>query len=248
MRRPLIAANWKMHMTVSEALGFLDEFLTEVKSVTDRDIVIAPPFTALKAAGERLEGTNVLLSAQNVFYEVKGAFTGEVSPLMLKDAGCRYVIVGHSERRQHFGETDETANKRARAALKEGLGVIFCIGETKEERMGERTFEVLQRQVSGGMGGLDTGGLAVAYEPVWAIGTGLTATSAQAEEAHSFIRGRLEGLFGSAGADGIRILYGGSVKPENIDELMACPNVDGALVGGASLNAASFAKIVKYKI
>ncbi len=254
MRRPFIAANWKMNKTLAEAGAFLDEFLPAVKAASGVDIAIAPPFTLLEAVGKRLKGTAVMLSAQDVFYEEKGAFTGEVSPGMLLDVGCVFAIIGHSERRQFFGETDQTVNKKLKAGLKAGLGVIFCIGETIEERKAWKTFEVLKRQIREGLKDIgagspsdieiaDTQKTVVAYEPIWAIGTGVTATTEQAGEAHEFIRRELKALYGGT-SDAFRILYGGSVTPENIAGLMACPDVDGALVGGASLKPDSFAKIV----
>lgn len=246
MRRPVIAANWKMNKTVSESLEFLNEFLPAVKDVKDADIVIAPPFTALLSVSEKLSGTNVSLAAQNVFYEEKGAYTGEISTMMLKDAGCSHVIIGHSERRQRFGETDESVNKKIKAAIKTGLMVIFCIGETLDERKAGRTFDVLKRQLSAGLTEVDIEDAVIAYEPIWAIGTGVTATPEQAEEVHRFIRQEVGSIYGN-GVETARILYGGSVTPENIAELMASPDVDGALVGGASLKPESFAKIVKFR-
>lgn len=250
-RKPFIAANWKMYKTVSEAVDFMREFIPLVKPVGDAEIVIAPAFTALRAVAEAAKGTNVTVSSQDVFYEEKGAFTGEVSPGMVKDSGASFCIVGHSERRQYFHETDQAVNLKARAALKAGLGVIMCVGETLGERKADKTGEVLTRQLEAGFKDIFTGGeaknIVLAYEPVWAIGTGLTATPEQAEEAHIFIRKRLAGLIGEQAAGAMRLLYGGSVKPENIDSLMACPDVDGALVGGAGLEAESFAKIVNYK-
>lgn len=246
MRRPFIAANWKMNKTVPEAMDFIHSFLPSVEDVKDADITVAPAFTCLFAIAERLVGTNVMLSAQNVFYEEKGAFTGEISPAMLLDVGCEYVIIGHSERRQYFGETDEVVNRKAKVAQKNGLQVIFCIGETLKEREAERTCELLHTQITQGLKDVEPGKLVVAYEPVWAIGTGRTATPEQAQEAHAYIRKELRTIY-SEGADAIRILYGGSVTPENIDSLMACPDVDGALVGGASLKPESFARIVKFK-
>lgn len=246
MRRPFIAANWKMNKTIPEARDFVHAFMPAVNGINDTDIVIAPPFTALFTVAEMVKGTNVKLSAQDVFYEEKGAFTGEVSPLMLKDAGCEYVIVGHSERRQYFSDTDDIVNRKIRASLNKGLKVIFCIGESLSEREAGKTNKVLERQISNGLKEVDANGIVVAYEPVWAIGTGKTATTEQAQEAHSFIRGRIRELSGS-NADSVRILYGGSVTPENIDSLMSCPDVDGALVGGASLKNESFERIVKFK-
>ena len=246
MRRPLIAANWKMNKSISEAKEFTLRFLPSVSGIRDADIVIAPPFTSLFAVADKLSGTNVELSAQNAFYEEKGAFTGELSPLMVKDAGCNYVIIGHSERRQYFQETDEIINKKIRACQKHGLNVIFCIGESLAERESDRTNDVLQRQILNGLNEVDAQQLIVAYEPVWAIGTGRTATPAQAQEAHQFIRAQLAKIYG-VHADSIRIVYGGSVTPENVDSLMACPDIDGSLVGGASLNPESFERIVKFK-
>lgn len=242
MRRPLIAANWKMNKTIPEARDFLNTFIPSADGIDDIEIVIAPPFTALYPVAEIIKGSNIRLSAQNVFYEEKGAYTGEVSPLMLKDVGCDYVIIGHSERRQYFGESDEVLNRKVKAALRNGLNVIFCIGETLKEREEGMTFDVLKRQVKEGLKDVDLSGVIIAYEPVWAIGTGRTATPEQAQEAHAFIRGELKEI-----SDSIRILYGGSVTPENIDSLMACPDVDGALVGGASLKPDSFERIVRFK-
>jgi triosephosphate isomerase len=247
MRKPVIAANWKMHMTVAETGAFLEAFAPQVKGVSDAEIVIAPPYTALQAAGERMRGTNVQLSAQNVFYEEKGAFTGEIAPSMLTELGCVYAIVGHSERRQYFGETDDTVNRRIKLALTHGLKVIFCIGETLEQREAGKTNDVLAGQLEGGLRDVAIEQIIVAYEPVWAIGTGKTATTEQAQDAHAFIRGKLQKLFGEEKAQAVRILYGGSVKPENVDELMACPDVDGALVGGASLKPDSFARLVNFR-
>lgn len=246
MRRPFIAANWKMNKTTSETREFISSFIPAVKDVTDVDIVIAPPFTSLAVAAEKLKDTRVILAAQDVFYEDKGAFTGEVSPLMLIDIGCRYVIIGHSERRQYFNETDEVVNRKIKAAKKAGLKIIFCIGEFLEEREAGKTYDVLQREIKNGLYGADTENIVIAYEPIWAIGTGKTATPEQAQEAHAYIRERLRGIYGNK-ADDICIIYGGSVTPENIDSLMACKDVDGALVGGASLKVESFVRIVKFK-
>ncbi|MGD2079617.1 MAG: triose-phosphate isomerase [Nitrospirota bacterium] len=246
MRKPIIAANWKMHKTVSETEEFLGAFLPEVQHVDNAEIVIAPPFTSLERASRRMANSNVALAAQNVFYEEKGAYTGEISPLMVKNVGCSYAIVGHSERRQYFLETDEAINKKVNICPSCGLKVIFCIGESLEEREGGRTNTVLDVQLRRGLEGADLGNVVVAYEPVWAIGTGVTATTEQAQEAHRFIRDTLRDIFGDK-ADRTRILYGGSVKPDNIDDLMACADVDGALVGGASLEAESFSRIVKFR-
>ncbi|MBE0426066.1 MAG: triose-phosphate isomerase [Nitrospirae bacterium] len=246
MRRPFIAANWKMNKTLSETREFIANFIPVVRDVSDIDIAIAPPFTLLRAAAEALKGTNILLSAQNVFYEEKGAYTGEISPLMVCDAGCKYVIIGHSERRQYFNETDLIVNRKIKAAKKAGLGVILCIGESLEEREAGKTFDVLLKQIEEGLNGVDLENLIIAYEPIWAIGTGKTATSEQAQEAHAYIRERLKILYGNR-ADESCIIYGGSVTPDNIDSLMACSDVDGALVGGASLKVDSFCRIVKFK-
>jgi triosephosphate isomerase len=245
MRRPVIAANWKMNKKIEEAQAFLDEFIPLVWNERDVDIVIAPPFTALYTMANLLKITNIGLAAQDLFYEDKGAYTGEISPVMLTDIGCSYVIIGHSERRIYFGETNEIVNKKIRAARRHGLEVIFCIGESLSEREAGMTFDVLKRQISEGIRDISSDGLILAYEPVWAIGTGKTATPDQAQEAHESIRKTLSHLYGEP-AKGVRILYGGSVTPENADVLMACHDVDGALVGGASLKADSFAGIVKY--
>jgi triosephosphate isomerase len=244
--RYFVAANWKMHKTVGETREFLASFLPMVKDVVDVDIVIAPPFTALSAADEATKGSNVQLSAQDVFWEEKGAYTGEVAPGMLLDAGCRHVIIGHSERRQRFYEDDVAVNRKIRAAKKAGLAVIFCVGETLDEREAGKTFDVVKREVEAGLSEVDADNLVVAYEPIWAIGTGKTATPEQAQEVHAVIRKILVNLFGEK-AEEIRILYGGSVTPENVDSLMSCPDVNGALVGGASLKPDSFGRIVHFK-
>ena len=246
MRNPFIAANWKMNKTISETQEFISEFIPAAKDLLDVDIAIAPPFTSLTVAAENLKNTGVLLAAQNAFYEEKGAYTGEISPLMLIDIGCKYVIIGHSERRQYFKETDDIVNKKIKAVKKAGLGIIFCIGETLEERESKKTFDVLQVEIEKGLGGIDVSDTIIAYEPIWAIGTGKTATTEQAQEAHSYIRERLKILYSNK-ADEVRIIYGGSVTPENIDVLMACRDVDGALVGGASLKVESFTRIVKFR-
>jgi triosephosphate isomerase len=249
-RLPFIAGNWKMNKTVGEALDLVRQLKASISDVKGIEVAIAPPFTALYAVYKELEGSSIRLAAQNLFYEEKGAYTGEVSPLMLKEVGCQYVIIGHSERRQFFGETDETVNRKIRAALSQDLKVIFCIGETLKEREGGKTFSVVESQVEGGLKGLgekEIKCIVVAYEPVWAIGTGKTATPEQAEAMHRFIRGRLERLDLRDAAGEIRIQYGGSVSPENIKGLMAQEDIDGALVGGASLKAESFSKIVRFK-
>ena len=249
-RLPFMAGNWKMNKTVGEALDLVRELKAATSGVKDVEVAVAPPFTALYAIRKEFEGSSIHLAAQNLYWEEKGAFTGEVSPLMLKEVGCHYVIIGHSERRQFFGETDETVNRRIRAALAQGLKVIFCIGETLKEREEGKTFSVIERQLEGGLKGLgdqEMTNMVIAYEPVWAIGTGKTATPEQAEEVHRFIRGKIEKLYSREVSEGIRIQYGGSVTPENVKGLMNQPNIDGALVGGASLKAEFFSKIVRFK-
>ena len=249
-RLPFIAGNWKMNKTVGEALDLVRELKKAISGVKEVEVAVAPPFTALYAVRRELEGTPIRLAAQNLYWEEKGAFTGEVSPLMLKEVGCHYVIIGHSERRQFFGETDETVNRRIKAALAQGLKVIFCMGETLKEREEGRTFSVVERQMLGGLKGLgdkELRNIVTAYEPVWAIGTGKTATPEQAEEVHRFIREKVEKLYSRKVSEEIRIQYGGSVTPENIKGLMSQPDIDGALVGGASLKAESFSKIVRFK-
>jgi triosephosphate isomerase len=249
-RRPLIAGNWKMYKTSAEAVVFVQAFRPLISAATARDIMIAPAFTALEATAAALTGSAVDLGAQDLFWETEGAFTGQVSPKMLCAAGCRYVIIGHSERRQYFGETDDTVNRKVRAAVKAGLIPVMCIGESEKERESGLTWPILDKQVKDGLknfAAAELGSLVIAYEPVWAIGTGKTATALQAQEAHRFIRSLAEKLFGAELAASLRILYGGSVKPENISELMAMDDIDGALVGGASLNPDSFARIVNFK-
>ena len=249
-RLPFIAGNWKMNKTVGEALDLVRELKTAMSGVKEVEVAVAPPFTALYAVYKELEGSLIRLAAQNLFWEEKGAFTGEVSPLMLKELGCQYVIIGHSERRQFFGESDETVNRRIKAALAHGLKVIFCIGETLKEREEGRTFAVIERQTEGGLKGLgdkELRNITIAYEPVWAIGTGKTATPEQAEEVHRFIREKVKSLYSREVSEETRIQYGGSVTPENIKGLMNQPDIDGALVGGASLKAEPFSKIVRFK-
>jgi triosephosphate isomerase len=247
-RKKFICGNWKMHKTVGEARTLVRDLAERVKGLGSQiDIAVAPTFTALSAVSEAIKGTDVALSAQDVFWEVQGAFTGEISAPMLADVGCKYGIVGHSERRQFFGETDETVNKKVGALLKAGILPIVCVGEMLAERESGKTLEVVSRQVRGGLAGFPSNVVAqltIAYEPVWAIGTGKTATTAQAQEVHAAIRKLLRELAGDA-ADQVRIQYGGSVKPDNAAELMAQPDVDGALVGGASLKAEDFTAIVK---
>ena len=247
MRLPLIVANWKMHKTVHEAVVFVKEFRTMVKDIIDVEIVVAPPFTALHAVAEAARSSIVGVGAQNLHWEREGAFTGEVSAAMVREAGAEYVIIGHSERRRLFNETDETVNRRLVAALGAKLTPIVCIGETLEERQTEQTMTVLDRQIRQGLDGLtgeQVGGLVVAYEPVWAIGTGHNATPEQAAEAHAHIRSRLRQWFGGDAAELCHVIYGGSVKPDNIHELMMSTDVDGALVGGASLDIRAFFDIV----
>lgn len=245
MRKPVIAGNWKLNKTPVEAVDLIKKLKPLVKDAQNRTIVVCPPFTALNAVALELNGSNVELGAQNLYWEDSGAYTGEVSAPMLMGTGCIFVIIGHSERRQYFGETDQTVNKRLMAALKHGLIPIVCVGETLAEREGNTTFKVIEKQIKGGLDGLSTAQwqkVIIAYEPVWAIGTGKTASKEQAQEVHAFIRS----LLPKEAAQDIRILYGGSVKPDNIKELMAQPDIDGGLIGGAALKADDFAKIVNF--
>jgi triosephosphate isomerase len=249
MRTPFVVGNWKLHKTIAEALALVTELKNQLGAVKGVAVGVAPPFTALSAVAKRLEGTAIATCAQDVFWEKHGAWTGEVSAPLLHDAGATWTIVGHSERRQHFGETDEWVAKKARAALHGGLGAIVCIGETLAERDAGRTLDVIDTQLTAAMAEIDPAHAAdrvvIAYEPVWAIGTGRTATPAQAQEVHAHIRKRLGERFGAEVAAAMRIQYGGSVKPQNAEALMAEPDIDGALVGGASLEAADFLAIVK---
>ena len=250
-RRPLIAGNWKMHKTVLEACQLASEIIKECEGVTDRDVLIAPPFTALGEVTYIVRKSSIIIAAQNVCWGEQGAFTGEISPAMLKDIGAKAAIIGHSERRQIFGEDNELINKRVHGAIAHGLMPILCVGETLEEREQDRTFEVLEKQVREGLTEVNaakTKKLVIAYEPVWAIGTGMTATTEQAQEAHAFIRKLLTDIYEKDIAERVRILYGGSVKPDNVDNLMAQPDIDGALVGGAALEARSFGRIIKLSI
>jgi triosephosphate isomerase len=250
MRKPMIAGNWKLHKTISEATSLVSELIPAVASNQNVEIVVAPVYTALSKVAETLADSNIKLAAQNCYPEPQGAFTGEVSPLLLKDAGCEYVIIGHSERRQLFAETDKSVNSKALALAESGLGTIFCIGETLEERESGKMFDVLRQQVTAGLKDLTAKQMqtvVVAYEPVWAIGTGKVATDEQAQEVHAFIRGLLAELYDAQTAAATRILYGGSVKPGNVDGLMTQPDVDGALVGGASLKADDFARIANFE-
>jgi len=249
-RKALIAGNWKMYKTQSEAAGLVSALQTEVEGYDKVDVVLCPPFTSLSRVNELLRHSAIQLGAQDVYWEEEGAYTGQISAAMLLDCGCRYVIIGHSERRQYFNETDETVNRKLRKALETSLVPILCIGEMLEEREAGRVAEVVLGQLKRGLRGLteeDISPIIIAYEPVWAIGTGKTATPEIAEEVHSMIRRWWEESFSKELASALRILYGGSVKPENISELMAQRDLDGALVGGASLSAQSFAKIVKYR-
>ncbi len=249
-RTPLIAGNWKLYKTSPEAVKTAQQLVELVADTVEVDIMIAPVFTALDPVSKVVENSRVGLGAQNLYWEKEGAYTGEISADMLVSAGCQYVIIGHSERRQYFGETDETVNKKVRAAIDAELIPVFCVGETEVERESGQTFSVLDKQVKKGLDGYfakDLGTLVIAYEPVWAIGTGKTATKEQAQEAHEYIRSLINQAFDKALAQSVRILYGGSVKPANVSELMAMPDIDGALVGGASLEAESFSKIVKFK-
>ncbi len=247
MKKPFIAGNWKMYKTPSEAVSLVQTIKAGVSHKTDCDIVVCPPFTALASVTKLLEDSSLDLGAQNMHYDAEGAFTGEISPLMLKDLGCRYVILGHSERRQFFKEDDELINKKVRTAVKYSLVPILCIGETLAEREARQFFEVVKRQFEEGLKGLtgeEVSKLVIAYEPVWAIGTGQTATPEQAEQMHSYIRRLLNEKYGNEIASRVPLLYGGSVKPDNIASLMRKPNVDGALVGGASLKAETFSQII----
>ncbi|MEX1128577.1 MAG: triose-phosphate isomerase [Vicinamibacterales bacterium] len=247
MRTPFIAANWKMYKSVHETVVFVKELRSLVKDVKDIEIVVAPPFTAVHAAAEAARNTPVAIAVQDVHWEREGAFTGEISAGMVKEAGAEFAIIGHSERRRLFNETDETVNRKVVATLSAGLFPIVCVGETLEEREREETMDVLDRQIKTGLDGLtgdQVASLVVAYEPVWAIGTGRNATPQQAGEAHAHIRSRLRSWFGATAADLCHVIYGGSVKPDNIHELIVLPDVDGALVGGASLDIRAFADIV----
>jgi len=247
MRTPLIAGNWKMYKTVAETVKYVKEFRAMVKDISGVEIVIAPPFTALHAAGEAARNSNVGVAAQNLYWEREGAFTGEISATMIAEAGAEYVIIGHSERRTLFGETDASVNRKVAAAFAGGLTPIVCIGETLDQRERNDTFAVLDRQIKEGLEGITSAQvvqLVIAYEPVWAIGTGRNATPAQAAEAHGHIRKRLQNWFGADGAELCHVIYGGSVKPENIGDLVSLPDVDGALVGGASLDVKAFYDIV----
>ncbi|MEW6573702.1 MAG: triose-phosphate isomerase [Bacillota bacterium] len=245
-RTQIIAGNWKMFKTIPEAEAFVQELLRS-GGFSGVEVVLCPPFPALWPVSQATSGTPVQVAAQNLFWEDQGAYTGEVSAPMLREAGCRYVIIGHSERRQYFGETDETVNRKVKAALRHGLIPIICVGEKLAEREAGETFKVVERQVSGAFEGVDeaaAAGTVIAYEPVWAIGTGRTALPEDAQAVNSFIRGLITRLYSPAAADQVRIQYGGSVTPENAASLLAQPDIDGALVGGASLKVASFTEII----
>ena len=246
MRRPFVAGNWKMHKTLSEAQDLLGDLRKQLHPEVKVTVAVCPPFHLLLPVSEEIEGTAIKLGAQNVYCEPQGAFTGEISPGMLVDAGCTYVIVGHSERRQHFGEINELLARKVRAAMEAGLRVIYCVGETLEQREAGQTREVVGQQLEQVVDtDLEASKLTIAYEPVWAIGTGRTATPGQAQEVHAFIRAWISERFGPDVGQQMLIQYGGSVKPGNAGELMSCPDVDGALVGGACLVAGDFAAIIR---
>jgi len=247
MRLPLIAGNWKMYKTVSEAEELVSQCLANLKKISDIEIVLAPPFTLLSRVADMIRETNLKLGAQNMYFENQGAYTGEISPLMLKDLGCQYVIIGHSERREYFREDNELINKKIKAAINHGLTPIFCLGEKLREREKKLTKQVVEKQLKEGVAGLkksEAEKIVIAYEPVWAIGTGETATPAQAQNVHVFIRQCLQKLFDERVSKSIRILYGGSIKPENIEVLIGEKDIDGGLIGGASLKSSDFSKIV----
>ncbi|MGA2140844.1 MAG: triose-phosphate isomerase [Brevinematales bacterium] len=249
-RKPFIAGNWKMYKTIAEGLSFSDEFRKLVSDVKDRDMLICAPFTLLQPLAQAFKGSNIKLGAQNMYFEKEGAFTGEISPLQVLDAGAAYVLLGHSERRHVFGEKDSLINKKMISALAAGLLPVLCVGELLEEREKGKTEEVVKTQVMEGFKNIDketARKVTIAYEPVWAIGTGKTATPEDADSVHAYIRKVLTEVYGSEFALSMRIQYGGSVKAENIDTLMAKENIDGALVGGASLKAETFARIVKFQ-
>jgi triosephosphate isomerase (TIM) len=251
MRIPVIAGNWKLFKTIAESVALVNELKPLVANNQGVEIIVAPVFTALSRVYDAIEGSNIRLAAQDCYWEEEGAFTGEVAPKLLKDAGCSHVIIGHSERRQYFGETNLTVNKKTKAAIAAGLSTIVCVGESLAERESEQTFSVIEAQIQGGLAGLTADTfvhVVIAYEPVWAIGTGKTASDAKAQEVHVFIRQLIARLFGPSVADAVRILYGGSVKPDNVKGLMALPDIDGALVGGASLKADSFAAIATFNV
>ena len=250
-RTPLIAGNWKMYKTVPEAVQAATQLKELVSDIDDVDVMIAPPFTALYPVSEALKGSSIAIGAQNMFWENEGAYTGEISSGMLLSAGCRYLIIGHSERREYFRESNDDVNQKVAAALAAGLNPVMCIGESEKQREAGQTFSVLDKQLKMGLksqfaDALES--LVIAYEPIWAIGTGKTATSEQAQEVHHFLRNQVAQIFGESLAGNLRILYGGSVKPQNAAELMEMPDIDGALVGGASLDPETFSRIVHFRI
>ena len=247
-RKLIIAGNWKMNNTIGQAMDLVHSMKKEDCDTHKVEIIVAPPFTALKAVYDELDDSSIHVSAQDMFWEESGAYTGEISPVMLKETGCKWVIVGHSERRRYFGETDGTVNRKTKAALHDNLKVMVCVGETLEEREAGETFAIIEGQLEGGLADVksaDFAEIVIAYEPVWAIGTGKTATTTQVDEVHARIRKKLGSMYSDKIASSTRIIYGGSVKPENAGELLALENVDGALVGGASLNAHDFCRIIK---
>ncbi len=250
MRKPIIAGNWKMNTTAHQGAGLVIRLRDLLRGVDTVEAVVAPPFTSIHHLSHLVAGSPIQLAGQDIFWEREGAYTGEISPEMLVDIGCRYVIVGHSERREHFHETDSTVNKKVRAALQYGLKPIVCVGETLKEKEAGATLKKVSTQVRAALDKISGGALkdvTIAYEPIWAIGTGLSAGPEEAEEVHNAIRDLLYEAFSTESVKRIRIIYGGSVNPGNIDSLMAQPNIDGALVGGASLNADDFARIVKFQ-
>ena len=250
-RRPLIAGNWKMNLDIGDAVRLVQSICADLNGVTDRDVLVAPPFTSLPAVREAAEGRKIFLAGQNMHWETKGAFTGEISGRMLQQVGCTHVILGHSERRTLFGETSEIVDLKVKSAVLLGLIPIVCIGESLEDRERERTFSVIEEQLNASLLNFRADQLMpvstiLAYEPIWAIGTGKNATPEQAQEVHAFVRNWVEKTFGAVSAREVRILYGGSVKPANISELMSMPDIDGVLVGGASLDADQFINIIHY--
>lgn len=251
MRTPVIAGNWKLFKTIAESVALVQELKPLVAKSQGVEIIVAPVFTALSRVSDVIAGSKIKMAAQDCYWEEEGAFTGEVAPKLLKDAGCSHVIIGHSERRQYFGETDLTVSKKTGAAIAAGLTAIVCVGELLAERESEQTFSVIEKQIKRGLAGLaadDFARIVIAYEPVWAIGTGKSASDAQAQEVHAFIRQQIARMVSQSVADAVRILYGGSVKPDNVKGLMAQPDIDGALVGGASLKAESFAAIATFNV
>lgn len=250
MRKPYICGNWKLNKTIAEAVEFANTLKAAIAGIDDVEVGLGAPFTCLASLSDACKGTNIQTGAEDCYWEESGAFTGEVAPSMIKDAGCSFVIIGHSERRQFFGETNETVNKKTKAALAAGLQAVVCVGEMLEERENGTTNDVVKDHVVGGLEGLTAEQMkdvVIAYEPVWAIGTGKTATPEQAQEVHAFIRSVLNDMFGADVAAATRIQYGGSVNPGNVKELMSCEDVDGALVGGAALKPDSFETLVKFK-